>query len=76
MIDSKLIKRGPYGESYVALPILSVLENDRVFTVDIETEPNKVIIREACDGYFSKALDKEQFGKLIEELKLVYDQLI
>lgn len=72
MIESK---RTAYGDYFVSSPVLASLENDRIFTIDIEGNPGQLIIREACDGYFSKALSKEELGALIEELKLIYEQM-
>lgn len=73
MVNSKLTW---YGDSYVDLPILDELQADRVLSVDIESQPGFVVFREACDGYFSLALTKEQLAELIEELKTIHASLV
>lgn len=47
--------------------ILEGLSENRIFS--ISKKDNKYFLLEKCDNYFSVELTKEQFEKLIEELK-------
>lgn len=35
----------------------------------------EMIIEECCDGYFRRRLSKEQVGRMIEELKVLHEQM-
>jgi septum formation inhibitor-activating ATPase MinD len=56
--------------------ILDILEDECIFEIALSEDKKSVEIEEACDNWFFKELDKEDFGKLIKELQSIYNQMI
>ena len=55
--------------------ILERLSIQRVLDVTLSTDKKTITFDEACDYYFDVDLNKEEFGLLIEELKILYEQM-
>ncbi len=53
--------------------MLAALEDHRI--VDFELAGDRVVVTEACDGYFRRALTKEQFTQLITELQALLEKM-
>ncbi len=56
--------------------ILELLDDERVFRVELSEDKSYLNIEEACDCYFFEDLKKEQVEKLIAELTEIKNQMI
>lgn len=61
---------------------MSILErlsydgDGRVLNVTLSKDKKTIELEEACDMYFTVDLNKTEFGLLIEELKVLHDQML
>jgi len=60
------------------MTILSELSSDDEQVVDftLSDDRTNIEVRESCDNYFFKDLNKKQFGALIKELQDLHDEMI
>lgn len=56
--------------------ILERLSTRRVLVVDLSKDRKSIELYEACDTWFGVVLSKPEFGRLIDELKALHDQMI
>jgi hypothetical protein len=49
--------------------------NGRVVEFDVADDGLTINIEEACDGHFSQAFNKSEFGELIDELKELHSRM-
>ncbi len=55
--------------------ILAMLDEGRIFSIELTEDKKDVILTEECDRYFEIELDREQFGVLIAELQKIHAKM-
>lgn len=56
--------------------ILSKLEEERVFSIQVSDDKKKIMFMEECDACFFHSLNKSEALKLIDELKEVVSGMV
>lgn len=63
----KVVIDGNYGNAEYD-SILQAMEYERVFSIERDKDNGMFLLREACDDYFSVAVNKEQLIQLGREI--------
>lgn len=53
-----------------------IMDDNRIFDCDLSEDKASMKVYECCDYYFERDLNKEQFGRLIAEMKELHAQMV
>lgn len=55
--------------------ILELLDNERIFRIELKDDNKTMVLTESCDAWFDHRLNKSQALQMLDELKAIIDKM-